>query len=289
MHNVTNAFVIYDIIKAEEVSNTIKSIHLQIYGADMTAHFKIMLFVMCALNLLAILFLVNLIVFHIELKYRGLTTYEFLKMQENKSMKSKIVLEITAEMRAELEQEQLDRIRLGREQAELRKKIEMVALKNREESGQDMNENYKKKKSYHYHLSRVCSRDSPSHGSNGVHAAGPPTSRGSLIINEQNTALSEEKKYEDYSFPTGRPGALHIISKLFPCFSCCQKRNAQIVQETSKCANYSGNFEYDNKQVIENKLENLGDLSGSKSKRRRLDLENEGVGGNETDEYIFHS
>ena len=127
-----------------------------------------------------------------------------------------------------MEQEQLDRIRLGREQAELRKKIELAALKNREENGQDIKEGHKRK-SYQYHLSRVCSRESPSPSPNGVHVSGPPTSRGSLIINEQNTALSEEKKYDDFNFPSGRPGALHIISKLFPCFSCCQKRTAQIV------------------------------------------------------------
>ena len=103
MHNVTNGFVIYDIVMAEEVNDNIIMIHKNFYGSDLTAQFQIMLYVMCSLNLLAILFLVNLIVFHIELKWRGLTTYEFLKMQENRSMKSKIVIEITAEMRAEME------------------------------------------------------------------------------------------------------------------------------------------------------------------------------------------
>lgn len=115
MHNVTNGFVIYDIVQADQVNDTIKTIHVDIYGADLTAQFQVLLYVMCGLNFLAILFLINLIVFHIELKYRGLTTYEFLKMQENRSMKSKIVIEITAEMRAEMEQEQLDRLKLSRE------------------------------------------------------------------------------------------------------------------------------------------------------------------------------
>ena len=32
---------------------------------------------------MAIMFLLNLITFHIELKYKGLTTYEFLKIKEN--------------------------------------------------------------------------------------------------------------------------------------------------------------------------------------------------------------
>jgi hypothetical protein len=51
---------------------------------------------MCILNFLALMFLFNLIIFHIELKYRGLTTYEFLKMKENLVGKeSKIILRVT--------------------------------------------------------------------------------------------------------------------------------------------------------------------------------------------------
>lgn len=171
----------------------------------------------------------------------------------------------------------------------------MMALKNQEENGKhEKNPGSYHKKGYHYHLSRLCSRETPSPGSNGVHVTGPPTSRGSLIINEQNTALSEEKKFEEFSYPSGRPGVLHIVSKLFPCFSCCQKRNAQIVQETNKCGNYSETFGYDNKQVIENRLENLGEISSSdhmerKKPHRRLDLDGAGIGGNDTDEFMFNS
>jgi len=112
MHNITNAFVIYDIVTGEEELDTIRSIHVRIYGADLTSQFKIMLYVMCTLNFLAILFLINLIVFHIELKYRGLTTYEFLKMKEGNTGKSKIVIQITQEMRDEMAKEELDRIKL---------------------------------------------------------------------------------------------------------------------------------------------------------------------------------
>ena len=173
----------------------------------------------------------------------------------------------------------------------------MAALEKQEAGNDSLQKNPSsyKKKSYYYHLSRLCSRETPNPSSNGVHVTGPPTSRGSLIINEQNTALSEEKKYDEFNFPSGRPGALHIISKLFPCFSCCQKRNAQIVQETNKCGNYSENFGYDNKQVIENRLENLGEISGSdhmdkKRSHRRLDLDAAaGIGENDTDEYMYNS
>ena len=49
---------------------------------------------MSVFNLLALMFLINLITFHIELKYKGLTTYEFLKLKENIPKESKIVVKV---------------------------------------------------------------------------------------------------------------------------------------------------------------------------------------------------
>jgi len=49
---------------------------------------------MCVLNSLALMFLGHLITFHIELKYRGLSTYEFLKLKESVTRESKIVVRI---------------------------------------------------------------------------------------------------------------------------------------------------------------------------------------------------
>ena len=60
--------------------------------------FKITLLVISFFNLLALIFLINLIVFHIELKC--MTTYEYLKMKESALGKeSKIVKKITEKMR----------------------------------------------------------------------------------------------------------------------------------------------------------------------------------------------
>ena len=51
---------------------------------------------MSVLNILALMFLSNLISFHIELKYKGLTTYEFLKIKEGQQNKeSKIVVRLS--------------------------------------------------------------------------------------------------------------------------------------------------------------------------------------------------
>ena len=61
--------------------------------------FKITLLVISFFNLLALIFLINLIVFHIELKFKGMTTYEYLKMKESALGKeSKIVKKITEKM-----------------------------------------------------------------------------------------------------------------------------------------------------------------------------------------------
>ena len=49
---------------------------------------------MCVLNSLALVFLINLITFHIELKFKGLSTYEFLKLKETVSRESKIVVRV---------------------------------------------------------------------------------------------------------------------------------------------------------------------------------------------------
>ena len=91
MHNVTNAFVIYDISinKLELIA-----MNMKFYNYDLKEYFKIGLIIMCVFNSCALLFLIKLIVFHIELKYKGLTTYEYLKLQENNTRESKIVTRV---------------------------------------------------------------------------------------------------------------------------------------------------------------------------------------------------
>lgn len=91
LHNVTNAIVIYNIASENEylISN-----HVRIYKTELTTPFQTTLIVMIILNTLALLFLGQLIVFHVELKYKGLTTYEFLKLKENSTKESKIVVRV---------------------------------------------------------------------------------------------------------------------------------------------------------------------------------------------------
>lgn len=91
LHNIANGITIYHIV-AE--TPELKENHLAFYSSDLSFGFKITLIIMIVLNSLAILFLCELIVFHIELKYKGLTTYEFLKLKENKTKESKIVVKV---------------------------------------------------------------------------------------------------------------------------------------------------------------------------------------------------
>lgn len=126
MHNITNGFVIYHLYKENQsyISN-----HIQYYKRELTFEFQICLIVMCVLNLLALMFLANLITFHIELKYKGLTTYEFLKLKENITKESKIVVKVNQELREEMAKDEQDRINLKKEQAILRLRLEKEALR----------------------------------------------------------------------------------------------------------------------------------------------------------------
>ena len=125
MHNLTNVFVIIDIYKGHEQMENNMVVY---YAKDLSNEFKIALFVMCGLNLLALMFLLNLIVFHIELKYKGLTTYEFLKIKENISKESKIVVKVNQELREEMNKEQEQCVELKKEQAALWKELENKAM-----------------------------------------------------------------------------------------------------------------------------------------------------------------
>ena len=117
MHNVTNGFVIFYLYNQDQeyIDN-----HKELYQRELTLEFKITLIVMCSFNLLGLMFLANLITFHIELKYKGLTTYEYLKLKENITKESKIVVRVNQELRDEMKKDEEDRAQLKKEQAQLR-------------------------------------------------------------------------------------------------------------------------------------------------------------------------
>ena len=68
--------------------------HIFFYSRVLSTEFISTLAVLCLLNLAGFIFLIDLIIFHIELRMKGLTTYEFLKLQERVSKESKIVIKV---------------------------------------------------------------------------------------------------------------------------------------------------------------------------------------------------
>ena len=91
MHNVTNGFVIYFILTKDA---KLMEMHILFFSKVIETEFIVTLGVLCFLNILGLIFLIDLIKFHIELQMKGLTTYEFLKLKKRVSKESKIVVKI---------------------------------------------------------------------------------------------------------------------------------------------------------------------------------------------------
>jgi palmitoyltransferase len=87
-HNITNAVVLAQLYK-----NNIKTeqITIKVFKKQVVYPFKICLFIAVSFNLIALIFLAHLIVFHIRLQKLNLSTFDYLRLQENKSRESKIV------------------------------------------------------------------------------------------------------------------------------------------------------------------------------------------------------
>mmetsp|Transcript_30462 Transcript_30462/g.46671 ORF Transcript_30462/g.46671 Transcript_30462/m.46671 type:complete len:107 (-) Transcript_30462:2486-2806(-) len=79
MHNLTNGFVIYSLMTDNEAMLTQ---HELLFSRTMQTEFLIALGIIFSLNLAGLVFLIDLIIFHVELRMKGLTTYEFLKLKD---------------------------------------------------------------------------------------------------------------------------------------------------------------------------------------------------------------
>ncbi len=78
-------------------------------------------------NTAALIFLFNLIWFHIELRHRGLSTYEYLKIQsDTQGKESKIVLKLNEDFRKQLAVEFEIRRNLALEQQSLKEKLALM-------------------------------------------------------------------------------------------------------------------------------------------------------------------
>ena len=94
MHNITSIFVLYYFFSDSE---TAVESHMDVYESVLFTEFKIFLIMTCFFNLLALLFLGHLIGLHIMLLSKGMSTYEYIRWKQNKSLESKIVRKIKKE------------------------------------------------------------------------------------------------------------------------------------------------------------------------------------------------
>lgn len=78
MHNVTNMVIlVFFYSEHEEVCDT----HLSFFGRTLFTEFSILLYIAIIFNIITLLFLTHLILYHIRLIYRGMTTFEYIKEQ----------------------------------------------------------------------------------------------------------------------------------------------------------------------------------------------------------------
>ena len=94
MHNITNIMVLYHF---SQETSSIEESHIEFYEKVLFKEFKIFLSVACFFNFLALLFLGHLVGLHIMLYKRGMTTYEYIRWKQNRSLESKIVKKIKKE------------------------------------------------------------------------------------------------------------------------------------------------------------------------------------------------
>ena len=234
LHCVASGIVIADVARAQP---HVDQNHSQLYGTKgIASGFQIGLIVLAVFNLLGMLFLANLIVFHIELKYKGLTTYEYLKMQENTLNKpSKIVVRIQQEARQGVEDEIQAREKLRIEQEELRKKLNKLALdinpspipadKNEIDLSASSKENKGLLKDDNT-LEDSIQKDKNEFDKTASNIMGKSGEEDTDSMRDSATILKRNEQEEDQG-----PSCLLVLSKFFSCLPCCHSRSAQVLQD----------------------------------------------------------
>lgn len=120
LHASVNGFVMLDLVND---TKEVVEAHMKVYQADLTKPFFIVLVFTTVCDILALVFLLNLIAFHIQLQSKGLTTYEFLQLQEQVSRESKVVLRVEKLMA--MRRGRTERKQVNRETQRARRRLEL--------------------------------------------------------------------------------------------------------------------------------------------------------------------
>jgi hypothetical protein len=94
IHNVTNSFTLYLFLTGDD---QVGQQHDLIFAKILHIEFGWSLLVAVIFNLIATLFLGQLIIFHIMLQQKGMTTFEYIRWKEDRKKESKIVVKIQRE------------------------------------------------------------------------------------------------------------------------------------------------------------------------------------------------
>ena len=88
MHNLANFAVLFHLYREHE---PLVQTHEKFFKTALILEFKLVIAVTMVFNFASFLFLGHLIMFHIMLQRRGMTTFEYIKWKANKTTKSKII------------------------------------------------------------------------------------------------------------------------------------------------------------------------------------------------------
>ena len=88
LHNLANFAVLFHLYREHE---PLVQAHEKFFKTALILEFKLVIAVTMVFNFASFLFLGHLIMFHIMLQRRGMTTFEYIKWKANKTTKSKII------------------------------------------------------------------------------------------------------------------------------------------------------------------------------------------------------
>ena len=101
----------------------------------------------------------------------------------------------------------------------------------------------------------------------------PPANAPNGTLQTLNKSASLDKDYlinSNQQERKGKPGWFLIMSKLFPCISCCFKKNAQVVQESDKLGHFSKDDLENTQNRIEHELHRLSEIKNSEKSHEEV-------------------
>lgn len=94
VHNLANAICLFVFFAGND---TLAQIHYSLFDRLLHFEFAICLIVAVVFNVIASLFVGHLIVFHLVLQRKGMTTFDYIRWKEDRKRASRIVVKVPKE------------------------------------------------------------------------------------------------------------------------------------------------------------------------------------------------